>query len=141
MQISQWLYQITYINFIRHTTDKGNIRTYTVYVATVQLNLNFNQTCHCMRVCTFTPCKTWKIWCTNAFLHAILVCACLPVNTHNTWVIHIMNLHLIGLPYYMCGVRTGIVDTYVYTTKCISFADGQLLIVFCYWQNIWACPH
>ena len=68
---------------------------------------------------------------------------CMPASEHTQ---HMSDAHHklglgLGLLYYMCGVRTGTVDTYVYTTKCISFGDGQLLIVFCYWQNIWACPH
>ena len=99
------------------------------YVRTVQLNLNFTHVCRHTRVqahacaCTFNECKTSKTGVVHALLHAILVCACRPVNTSDTREMHIMRLAL-GLLHYTCGVTTG---TVAVGNELQLFATDRLL--------------
>ena len=87
---------------------------------TVQLNLNFTYTCQYTHVYACLPFVYLTNWCACTLLHAILACACLPVNKHKTPVIHITSLYLVCYIHVQC---TGTVYTLlILASSCIHMS-------------------
>ena len=107
-----------------------NLYTY----STAQFKLHTRVSVH-TRICKFTTCKTKKLayTCTVACNFGVCMIASEHMR-HTSDTCH--ELHLVC--HTTCVVYR--YSRHVYTMKYISFAIGQHLIVFCDWQNKYACP-